>query len=302
MSDPKPSRSKKSAAISSVYAAIFLTLFKTIVGLTSGSLGILAEAAHSALDLVAALVTWFSVTFADKPADKNHPYGHGKVENLGALVETLLLVLTCVWILWEAGQRLFVRMGEVDASVWAFLVMIISIIVDISRSRMLKKAAIEHRSQALEADALHFQTDVWSSAVVIFGLIGVKLSDAYPALDELHHADAIAASIVALIAIGISIQLGKRTLMALVDSAPQGMAEQIQKLVEQIPGVMDCHNLRLRTSGATVFADLHVLMDGNLTLNEAHRLTEVIEDAVKASLPHCDLTVHPEPADQNTKN
>jgi cation diffusion facilitator family transporter len=163
-------REKRAAAGNSVLAALALTGMKLVVGLLSGSLGLLAEAAHSGLDLVAAIITFVAVSVSDRPADEAHPYGHGKVENFSALIETVLLFLTCAWIIYEAVHRIFFRSVDVDPSLWAFLVVIISIGVDINRSRMLSRAAIKHQSQALEADALHFSTDVWSSAVVLGGL------------------------------------------------------------------------------------------------------------------------------------
>ena len=168
---------KQRAASSSVLAAVLLTALKLVVGILTGSLGILSEAAHSALDLVAALVTYFAVRLSDQPPDAEHQYGHGKIENLSALVETLLLLLTCVWILYEVVQRLFVETVEVEASVWSFVVMGISVVVDINRSRMLYRVAEKYDSQALEADALHFSTDIWSSLTVIGGLALVWLSD-----------------------------------------------------------------------------------------------------------------------------
>ena len=173
---------KNSAAFASVMAAIGLTVFKLVVGIMTNSLGILAEAAHSGLDLVAALVTFFAVRWSGHPADQEHQYGHGKVENLSALFETGLLLLTCVWIIYEALRRLLFQTAIVDATFWAFLVMFVSIGVDISRSRMLSRTAIKYNSQALEADALHFSTDIWSSVVVILGLVGVRLAGQLPAL------------------------------------------------------------------------------------------------------------------------
>jgi cation diffusion facilitator family transporter len=170
-------REKRMAALNSVVAAIFLTGMKIVVGLLTGSLGILSEAAHSGLDLVAAAVTFFAVRLSSRAPDKRHTYGYGKVENLSALFETLLLLLTCVWIIYEAIRRLFFEEVEVEASIWAFIIMAISIVVDISRSRMLYRTARKYGSQALEADALHFSTDIWSSSVVIGGLFLVSLSE-----------------------------------------------------------------------------------------------------------------------------
>ncbi|MCX5973528.1 MAG: cation diffusion facilitator family transporter, partial [Coprothermobacterota bacterium] len=141
-------REKVWAAGSSVFAAVLLTVMKLVVGLMTNSLGILAEAAHSGLDLVAAIVTLFAVQISDRPADREHHYGHGKVENISALFETLLLLITCAWIIYEAVQRLFYRPAAVDPSAWAFLTMGISIVVDISRSRMLYRVARKYNSQA----------------------------------------------------------------------------------------------------------------------------------------------------------
>ena len=196
--DQRAAREKRAAALSSVVAAVGLTSFKIIVGMLTGSLGILAEAAHSGLDLVAALVTFLAVRISDRPADDEHRYGHGKVENLSALFETFLLLVTCVWIIYEAIQRLFYKEVAVEVSAWSFVVMIVSIGIDFTRSRVLYRAAKTHHSQALEADALHFSTDIWSSSVVIVGLLGVLISKAFPSLAFLEKADAVAALGVAL--------------------------------------------------------------------------------------------------------
>jgi cation diffusion facilitator family transporter len=294
--DPQVNIEKNSAALNSVWAALFLTTLKVVVGVLSGSLGILAEAAHSGLDCVAALVTLIAVRIAGKPADPEHTYGHGKVENLSALVETLLLLATCGWIVNESVHRLSTKQVHVDASIWAFGTMIISIVIDISRSRMLARVAAQHRSQALEADALHFSTDVWSSAVVVLGLIGVKLADWYPQLDFFRRADAVAALLVAGLVIVVSAKLGFRTIQGLLDASPPGAAETVQRRVEKIRGVIDCHAVRVRVSGPHVFVDLHITLDGHLPLLVAHALTEEVEQAVREILPDADVTVHPEPS------
>ncbi|RPI25280.1 MAG: cation transporter [Chloroflexota bacterium] len=289
-------KEKTSAALSSVVAAVGLTVFKIIVGLMTNSLGILAEAAHSGLDLVAALVTLFAVRLSGKPADREHPYGHGKIENFSALIETFLLLATCVWIIYESLQRLFLETVEVDASFWAFLVMGVSIAIDYNRSRMLYRAARKHNSQALEADALHFSTDIWSSSVVIVGLIGLKLAEFVPALSFLNKADAIAALVVAGIVIYVSIELGKRTVQGLLDHAPKGLAEQVEKAVEAVPGIRDCHAVRVRMSGPGLFIDLHVYVDAHQSLGEAHELTRKAAAAVRGVAPKANVTVHAEPA------
>ena len=291
-------REKRWAAGSSVLAAVALTGLKLLVGLTTGSLGILAEAAHSALDLVAALMTFFAVRISGKPADRDHLYGHGKIENVSALVETFLLLLTCLWIIYGSIQRLVVKSVEIEVNVWSFAVMVTSIVVDVSRSRVLYRVARKYNSQALEADALHFSTDIWSSGVVILGLGCVKLSEWVPKWVFLHYADAIAALLVALIVVQVGSRLGLRTVHALLDTAPPGLEEKITAAVEALPEVSNCHQVRLRASGAQHFIDVHILMDGNLTLKQAHALTEEIERVIQQLVPGADVTVHPEPAPQ----
>ncbi len=290
-------KEKSSAALTSVIAAVGLTTFKIIVGVLTGSLGILAEAAHSGLDLVAALVTLLAVRKSGKPADKEHQYGHGKIENLSALFETFLLLATCAWIIYEAVQRLFYKPVNVELSIWAFVVMAVSIFIDYNRSRILAKAAKKYNSQALEADALHFSTDIWSSSVVILGLVCVFIAEQFKGLAFLHKADSIAALGVAVIVIYVSIELGIRTVKGLLDSAPKGMSEKMQQAVQEIPGIVDCHDLRVRTSGPHLFVDAHVHMSGSLTLEEAHALTEKIEAKIREISPEADVTIHEEPVE-----
>ena len=288
-------REKRWAATTSVLAAVGLTGFKIVVGIATGSLGILAEAAHSGLDLVAALMTLFAVRISGKPADTEHLYGHGKVENLSALFETLLLLVTCVWIIWSAIHRLAAHRLEIEVTLWSFAVMATSIVVDASRSRMLYRAARKHHSDALEADALHFRTDIWSSSVVILGLACMKISESVPSARILRYSDAVAAIVVALIVVYVSVKLGLRTVQSLVDAAPAGVDHQITAAVEALPGVTNCHHVRVRYSGPRPFVDIHVLLDGSQTLREAHDLTERIELTIEQILPEADVTVHPEP-------
>jgi cation diffusion facilitator family transporter len=288
-------REKRSAALSSVIAAIALTCFKIVVGVMTNSLGILAEAAHSGLDLLAALVTLFAVRVSGKPADDDHLYGHGKIENLSALFETLLLLSTSGWIIYEAINRLFFRSVEVIPSLWGFVVMGISIWVDTTRSRILYRAARKYRSQALEADALHFRTDIWSSSVVILGLIGVFVARRFPRLEVLAQADGVAALIVAIIVVYVSAELGVRSTQGLLDHAPPGLDARIKRVVEEIPGIIDCHNIRVRTSGSRTFVDVHITLSARQTLRSAHDLTEQVEQAVQAIQSNADVTVHAEP-------
>ena len=296
MSHNQAQKEKTSAALSSVIAAVGLTTFKIIVGVATNSLGILAEAAHSGLDLMAAVMTFFAVRVSDKPADKQHPYGHGKVENVSALFETLLLLATSGWIIYEALHRLTAPETHVEVSIWSFIVMGSSIVIDVTRSRILYAAAKKHNSQALEADALHFSTDIWSSSVVILGLGLVTVARWVPSLSFLEKGDAVAALVVAAIVIFVSGELGIRSIQALLDAAPKnGERDRIIQEVSKMEDIANVHAVRIRSSGAGWFVDMHVTMNGRMSLNKSHALTERIEEKVQAILPEADVTVHVEP-------
>ncbi len=292
-------REKGIAAGSSVIAAVFLTTMKLAIGLMTGSLGILAEAAHSALDLVAALITFFAVRVSDRPADETHLYGHGKVENLSALAETALLLITCAWIIYEAVDRLFVHITEVDPSVWAFLTMGVSIVIDFSRSRMLARAAKKYNSQALEADALHFSTDIWSSSVVIVGLALVKFGELTGLQSVFVRADAAAALVVALIVILVSMRLGKRTIDALLDRAPSGLAEQLVSAASKVNGVRRVTQTRVRGSGSQVFVDMQIAVPRHLSFEESDAVTAQVQAAVRAISPSADVVIRSIPTAEN---
>jgi len=290
-------KEKKAAAGNSILAAVFLTVLKLIVGLMTGSLGILAEAAHSLLDLVAAVVTFLAVRISDKPADYEHTYGHGKIENFSALVETVLLFVTCAWIIYEAVRRIFFATIEVNPSAWAFLVMAVSIGIDVSRSRMLYRAARKHHSQALEADALHFSTDVWSSSVVIVGLVLVWLGqNVFPAASKvLRRADAVAALGVAVIVFFVSFRLGRRTMDVLLDRAPDGLPQKLRGAATEVEGVLGVGQVRVRRSGPVFFVDMTVDVDRDLPFERSHSIADAVEARVQSIAPGADVVVHTDP-------
>ncbi len=288
-------REKRVVALTSVAAAVLLTAGKLVVGFTTGSLGILAEAAHSGLDLVAAIITYFAVRVSDKPADAEHLYGHGKVENLSALAETALLLATCGWIFYEGIERLFFKDVQVEATFWAFGVIVVSIVVDVSRSRALARVARKYNSQALEADALHFSTDIWSSAVVLLGLALVRLSAAVGGAAWLRRADAVAALVVALIVVYVSVRLGRRTADALLDRAPRGLRAKVEEVVRGVGGVLECRQVRLRSAGAQSFVDLTVGVRRSQSAESGHAIAAAVEEQIKAVLPSADVVVHIEP-------
>ncbi|MDO4557543.1 MAG: cation diffusion facilitator family transporter [Planctomycetia bacterium] len=290
---------KNAAAVASVTAAIGLTLMKLLVGWWTNSLGILSEAAHSGLDLVAAVVACWAVRTASRPADVDHPYGHGRVESLSSLFETGLLLVTCVWIVRESLHRLFsAETPEVNVNIWAFVVVLISISVDVVRSRHLKQVAQKHRSEALEADALHFSTDVWSSCVVLIGLIATWISIRFPTYSWLHRADSVAALGVACIVTWVCLRMGNKSLRSLMDAVTPDESAQLESSLRKVCGdrTIRC---RMRHSGAEVFADVTVVVDPTLTFEQSHELTEQIEQSVRSLYPESQTTVHCEPIREN---
>src|SRR5580692_5922904 len=275
---------KRAVAGNSVLAAIAITTLKIVVGVTTGSLGILSEAAHSGLDLIAAVVTFLSVRVSDKPADADHQYGHGKVENFSAFIETALLLLTCVWIVYEAVQRLFFRHVDIEPSVAAFAVLFISMAVDFWRSRALGKIATKYDSQALEADALHFSTDIWSSGVVMIGLALVLIGRLY-GVDRLRNADPVAALFVAGVVVYVSSRLARRTVDALLDAAPAGVRGKILAAVGKVDGVLEVDRARIRRAGNRYFVELSIGLARNVTFQHSGTVSESVTRAVQEVLP-----------------
>jgi len=285
---------KRAVAGNSVLAALAVTLLKVLVGLTTSSLGILSEAAHSGLDLVAATVTFFSVRVSDKPADAEHQYGHGKVENFSAFVQTGLLLLTCIWIVRESVRRLFFHSVEVEPSVAAFVVMFASMGTDFWRSRVLRRIAVKYESQALEADALHFSTDIWSSGVVVVGL-GLVWWGRLHQLLWLRNADAIAALFVAGVVIYVSGRLGRRTIDALLDAAPSGVRNKIILAVSKVDGLLEVDRVRIRRAGSRYFADLSISLARNVTFQRSEQVADQVTAAVQSVLPNADVMVRSVP-------
>jgi cation diffusion facilitator family transporter len=280
-------KEKKRVALLSVFAAIFLTGFKLLIGILTGSLGILSEALHSGLDLVAAVITYFSVRVSDKPADKEHNYGHGKIENFSALIETVLLLITCTWIIYEAFGRLVSGKTHIEVSIWSYVVVISSIFIDITRSRALSKVAKKYNSQALEADALHFSTDIWSSAVVLTGLIGANFG--------FFFADSIAALLVAFIVLFVSYRLGKRAVEVLLDKAPEDKVQKVEKILKTYDEVIHFHSLKMRSAGADTFIEFNIHLNPTSSFLDVHQLCDTIEKDIKEAIPRSEVYIHAEP-------
>jgi cation diffusion facilitator family transporter len=282
------SKNKVDIAFYSVLVGLFLTGMKAFVGFLTGSLGIISEALHSLLDLGAAIMTFFSVKIATRPADTRHQFGHGKIENISALFESLLLLITCVWIVYEAIQRLFYKKVHVEASLWSFMVMGIALILDFLISRLLYSGAKRFDSQALSADALHYSSDIFSSLVVILGLIGIKLG--LPILDP------VAALTVAVLVSVASFRLGKKAIDELLDQAPPGLKEKIEAKVRSIEGVESVSQVRIRKSGSATFIDIVITASSLTPLNQTDRLTDAIEREIKLLIPESDVMIHVNPS------
>jgi len=292
---------KRAVAGNSVLAAVVITALKIVVGFTTGSLGILSEAAHSALDLIAAVITLFSVGVSDKPADATHQYGHGKVENFSAFIETALLLLTCIAIVYEAIQRLFFRHKAIEPNTAAFAVLFVSMGVDFWRSRALAKIAMKYDSQALEADALHFSTDVWSSGVVVLGLLLVLLGRRL-GIAWLGDADPVAALFVAGVVVYVSGRLARKTVDALLDGAPAGVRTRIVTAVSHVDGLLEVDRVRIRRAGNHYFADLSVGLARNVTFQRSEQVADAVANAVHNVLPDADVVVHPVPRAVRSEN
>jgi cation diffusion facilitator family transporter len=284
---------KRLAALGSVGSAVLLVLLKVFLAIATHSLGVLSEALHSSLDLVAAVITYLSVRVSDKPADAEHLYGHGKVESFSAFVETGLLLLTALYIIWEAFQRLILNTVHIDPSLEAIAILFLAMGIDIIRSRALRRVASKYPSEALEADALHFSTDVWSTLVVIVGItaawIGMRTGVRW--LDRL---DSLAALGVAGVIIWVGSRLGKRTVDALLDVAPSGLRERIISAVEDTEGVLDAERVRVRRSGQRYFVDVTISVPRTATLEQAHSATDAVEKRIGEIVP-ADVVVHVEP-------
>ncbi len=294
---------KRSAALFSVLAALIITALKLLTGILTGSLGMLSEAAHSSIDLIAAFITLFSVHAADRPADEEHNYGHGKIESLSAFVETVLMLGSSLWIITEAIRRLFFREHlSLALSPWPFLVLLLSIATDFSRARKLHKTAHEHQSLALEADAVHFSTDIWSSTAVLLGLLATWLGERLH-LTALEIADPVAALAVSGIILRVTWRLARQTIDNLLDATPShspdgspaNIRRDLHRDLATIDGVLSVDRLRVRQSGSSFFADLTLGMPRNLTFQRTEQINQAATAAVERHLPGADVIIHSVP-------
>jgi len=293
MAAPTETREKKRAALLSVASAALLVSLKSFLVIRTGSLGVLSEALHSGLDLVAAIITFLSVRVSDRPADERHPYGHGKFENFSAFVETGLLLLTALYVIYEGFNRLFFHAVHIEPSLAAILILFVALGIDVTRAQALERVSKKYGSEALEADALHFSTDIWSTMVVISGVGLVWAGQAWN-LSWLGYADAVAGLIVAGFILWVGSRLGKRTLDALLDAAPPELQEQITREVARMPGVLSVERVRVRRAGNRYFVDTTVGVARTASLEQVHALSDAIEKHVGEIVPS-DVMVHTEP-------
>jgi len=290
---PGETREKKRAALLSVGSAVLLVSLKAFLVIRTGSLGVLSEALHSGLDLIAAIITFLSIRVSDQPADERHPYGHGKFENFSAFVETGLLVVTALYVIYEAFDRLFFHSVHIQPSLTAILVLLVALSIDITRAKRLSRVAAKYSSEALEADALHFSTDVWSTIVVIVGIALVWAGERWN-VPWLVYADALAGLTVAAVILWVGSRLGRRTLDALLDAAPKGLQEQITNALAEMDGVLSVERVRMRRAGNRYFVDATVSVPRTASLEQVHGWSDAIEQRVAEIVPS-DVVVHAEP-------
>ena len=285
---------KRRVALQSMLAASCMTALKLAAGLISGSLGVLSDAAHSGLDLAGSGITFFSVRVSDKPADEDHTYGHGKVENLSAFFEAGLMAISCAWIIWEAIQRIRHNTFELRYSVWPVLVLLTSIAVDFWRSRELRRVAEQTGSPALATDAFHFASDIWASLAVLLGLLATWVGVAFH-IDWLRYADPVAAIFVSLMIIRITAQLTREAVGVLMDQIPVETRMRVIREAEQVPGVLAVEQARVRRSGPNYFADLTLALPRSYTFEHTGELVRAATEAVHRALPTADVVIHTVP-------
>ena len=271
--------------IISIIASSGLMILKFSVGALTNSLGILSEGMNSGLDLIAGLVTLYAIRMVLRPSDLSYTYGYGKFESLSSLAQIILLLAVASWVTYEAINRILFENVRPEINIFSILIMIIAIGVDYGRSRALYRAARKFGSQALEADGLHFRTDMFSSAIVVAGLLIVLLFD-------IPDADAYAALGVAAVILYASLGLGRRTLGVLLDKAPDGTYREVIKAVSDLEGVTRPHNIRIRNIGSETLVEMHIEVPRTFTHSRAHRVATSVEQKIQHILPSSKVLVH----------
>ena len=301
LTPPAFAAAKRRVALHSMIVAAVMTLLKLAAGLMSGSLGVLSDAAHSALDLVGVTLTFFSVQLSDRPADEDHTYGHGKFENLSAFGEAGLMAISCAWIIWEAMQRILVHTVQLHHSVWPVLVLLTSIGVDWWRSRRLAAVAKTTGSPALATDAFHFASDIWSTLAVLAGL-GASWIGSHLGIGWLRYADPLAAVLVSLMILRMTLHLGRETVAVLLDEVPAETRQRLVNEVAQVEGVLAVEQARVRRAGANYFADLTLALPRRYTFEHTGDLVRAATEAVHRALPTADVVIHTVPREARAES
>jgi len=283
----RANRLKERAALASIAVSGSLTAAKFAAGLASGSLAVLSEAGHNLADVAATFLTYFAIRIANKPADEDHQFGHAKVEALAALAETGFLFALAVYILIAAVTRLAARNTEIEASFSVFAVLLVSIVVDLVRWRSLKRIAARTKSDALAADALHFSSDIVSSALALGGITAAYFG--YP------QGDALAALGLVIFIAAAGYRIGRHTVNTLVDTAPRGLASQVKSVAQSVQGVVDVETLRLRRAGAEIVGDIAITVSRTLPLDDAAAIEANVASAIAARYPDVALKVDARP-------
>jgi len=289
-------KKKTLIAAISVASNTTLVLFKFLVGLLIGSVSVMSEAIHSGVDAIAAAIAYFAVKTSSKPADADHPFGHGKYENISGTVEALLIFVAAIWIIYEAIMKLL-HPEPVEQIGWGIGVMAVSSIMNIIVSHFLFKIGKESDSIALEADAWHLRTDVYTSAGVAFGLLVIWIGKHFWPNTDLHWIDPVAAMMVALMIIHAAWDLTRRSFSDLVDgSLPQEEEDWIKSYLRQVDkSVSGFHKLKTRKSGPYRFIEFHMLVPEDMSVKSSHDITDRIEDEIKKRLPRTSVNIHIEP-------
>lgn len=276
-------RRKERAALVSIAVSALLTLAKLVAGIATGSLALLSEAIHNLVDTGITVVSFFAIRLAHKPADEEHPYGHGKAEALAALLETGVLFTLAIFIVSEAVRRIADHADAVAPNLYAYAVLVVSIVVDTIRWQTLRRLAKETKSEVLAADALHFSSDIIGSILALGGLLA--------AASNHPQGDAVAAILVALFIAIAGYRLARRTVDALLDTAPQGLADPIRSAAGAVPGVLSVDALRLRPSGSAVQGEMNISVSRTLPLETVAAIREKVAGVIAKAYPGVALSV-----------
>jgi cation diffusion facilitator family transporter len=295
---PEIQAKKTRVARLSVASNMVLTTGKLVIGLLIGSVSILSEAIHSGIDLIAAMIAWWAVHNSGKPADRQHPFGHGKIENISGAIEAILIFAAAIWIIYEAIHKLMFPV-EIETIGLGVGMMVVSAVMNIIVSSQLFKVGRATDSQALLADAWHLRTDVYTSIGVVVGLTLIMIGERFIPSVDWHWVDPTAAIIVALLIIKAAFELTAQSISDLVDSAlPLDEVQWIRSFVRESGNkILSFHSLRTRKSGANRFVEFHLSVEPQMSVKDSHDIAQRLEDGIMKRFPGASVTIHVEPCD-----